>query len=239
MPNCSFYSCQNNSKKNPELKWAKFVAQKRDPERYEKWYQRLKRVDLVVTRNTYICEEHFPEGTADLNYWTNPDLIPDFEANPETFTVKSLRPRPKRPVNEVTILEEKLQPKIRKETSYPKSVPQNSKLQPKIHAETSKSKVVKNVPKKVRWRCECSYTDLTKAILLKHIKRTHPDKKISDQWKVEIEDDRILYSLKLDTKELPAIHQVVVLPNRTFQEPLPESILSDIIEDPLCIDDIT
>ena len=45
--------------------------------------------------------------------------------------------------------------------------------------------------------------------------------------------------MKLDTKELPAIHQVVVLPNRTFQEPLPESILSDIMEDPLCIDDIT
>ena len=91
----------------------------------------------------------------------------------------------------------------------------------------------------MRWRCECSYTGLTKGSLLQHIKRTHPDKKISDRWKVEIEDDRILYSMKLDTKELPAIHQVVVLTNRTIQEPLPESILSDIMEDPLCIDDIT
>jgi len=110
MPNksCAFYSCKSNSRKDPTLKWTRFVSPYNDLERYKIWFEKLKRPSYNVTRNTYVCEKHFPQGT-DLNKLTNLELVPEAESNPEECGIK---PEPRKKIDEVIVLPKRTRGKL-------------------------------------------------------------------------------------------------------------------------------
>ena len=78
MPVCVFEDCTSDSRCNPELKFASFVKPSKDRARAQLWVKRVARLDFeieTITRNSYICELHFPRDS-NLQYWINPDLTP-------------------------------------------------------------------------------------------------------------------------------------------------------------------
>ena len=75
---CVFEDCHSNSKRNPELKWASFVKPQKDLARAQLWIKNLSRLDFeveTISRDTYICELHFPPNEC-LKYWENLELTP-------------------------------------------------------------------------------------------------------------------------------------------------------------------
>lgn len=70
---CASGVCHNNNKKNPEKIFALFVqiqGRGADIDRAKKWVHLMGRANFDienVTRQTYVCEDHFPEGVV-LDY---------------------------------------------------------------------------------------------------------------------------------------------------------------------------
>ena len=217
MPNrsCAFFSCNSNSKKDPTLQWAKFVPSTIDQERHEKWFKQLKRPSYPVTKNTYVCQKHFPTN-ADLKYWTNPDLMPAVETDPEEYEVKILRPRKphqksKDDKDEVIVLEEH---KIRK-VEESKKLNQNTEHTNQIGeiktTEISTANIkniqqisnkVKGKKKKIKWQCECNKSFYSKQSLLNHIMKIHGQKQVSSDkpFQVHFLEDVIVFKVNLCEK---------------------------------------
>ena len=86
MPNkhCIYSNCLNNSRINPDLKWASFVKPTKpyNVKRAIRWVHLLGRSDFTIsniTKDTFICENHFPPGVV-LDWSKNVELEP-FPAN--------------------------------------------------------------------------------------------------------------------------------------------------------------
>ena len=79
---CVFKKCKSDSRRHPWIKWAAFVSPKvsRNLERAEKWIKLLGRPDFTIERinkDTFICEDHFPEADHEnLDWKRNPNLTP-------------------------------------------------------------------------------------------------------------------------------------------------------------------
>jgi hypothetical protein len=80
MPNkhCIFGSCLSDSRRQPNIRFVRFVKPLRNPERAARWVHLCGRSDFGVediTQNTHICEKHFAPDVI-LNAKENPDLEP-------------------------------------------------------------------------------------------------------------------------------------------------------------------
>lgn len=75
---CSYGLCNSDSDKDPNLRWAQFPQPKRNISAAKKWVQLVGRAHFTiknVTRHTFVCEKHFPEGAV-LDVQSNPTLQP-------------------------------------------------------------------------------------------------------------------------------------------------------------------
>ena len=75
---CVYENCDSDSRKHPDIKFAGFVNPDKDLARASKWIKLVGRSDFeieTITKDTYICEKHFPVGS-NLKYSKNPDLEP-------------------------------------------------------------------------------------------------------------------------------------------------------------------
>ena len=92
---CIFEDCHSNSRLHPNIEFAAFVKPSQDSKRAKAWVKRVARLDFeveTITKNTYVCSKHFPPGS-DLQYWTNPDLIPYQNGQALTQYLRSERRR--------------------------------------------------------------------------------------------------------------------------------------------------
>ena len=73
---CSHGKCNNGARKKPYIRFVAIPPKKSYPERAKKWVELMNRKDFTVdsiTKNTKLCELHFPEGV-DLDHWKNESL---------------------------------------------------------------------------------------------------------------------------------------------------------------------
>ena len=71
---------KEGKRKERRVRFATFVQPDEDLNRAKDWIKRVNRIDFTIEDikiNKGVCENHFPEGTTDFNYRTNPDLIPE------------------------------------------------------------------------------------------------------------------------------------------------------------------
>ena len=78
MPNkyCCHGDCKSDSRKDKDLRWARFPPKTINPEHAKRWEHLMCRKDFTAetdTRNMFICELHFPENV-DLDYHRNEGL---------------------------------------------------------------------------------------------------------------------------------------------------------------------
>ena len=79
MPKCCvFEDCDSNSERHPNVEFAPFVKPSQDLPRAQLWVKRVARLDFeteTISKNTYVCQRHFPPGSQ-LQYWNNKELTP-------------------------------------------------------------------------------------------------------------------------------------------------------------------
>ena len=76
---CVFEDCRSTTRTNPELKFVSFIKPSYNLERAKEWVKRVGRLDFeveTISRNTFVCQKHFPPETTDFSYTTNLNLIP-------------------------------------------------------------------------------------------------------------------------------------------------------------------
>ena len=219
MPNksCAFYSCKSNSRKDPTLKWTRFVSPYNDLERYKIWFEKLKRPYYNVTRFTYVCEKHFPQGT-DLNELTNLELVPEAESNPEECGIKPIKPEPRKKIDKVIVLPKRTRgnqlkvPKLHYKETLEITEPREPTIGELMKLEfkkqisgistpnSKKSKV--EVQKLTLWQCECNKSFYSKQSLLNHIMKIHGQKQVSSDkpFQVHFQEDVIVFKVNLCEK---------------------------------------
>ena len=89
---CAHSDCRSDSRKNPKMKFAKFVKPSKDPIRAQRWTELMCRANFGlddISSWTVVCELHFPENV-NLDWNTNLDLIPKPHSScPPGFVPKS------------------------------------------------------------------------------------------------------------------------------------------------------
>ena len=70
---CCVYGCTNTSEKNTDLSFHEFPPNKKTK---DAWVARIRRVDFILTKSTYVCSNHFL--TSDY-VKPNPDTPPQFQ----------------------------------------------------------------------------------------------------------------------------------------------------------------
>ena len=239
MPNksCAFYSCKSNSRKDPTLKWTRFVNPRHDPERYTKWFERLKRPSYDVTGNTYVCEKHFPQG-ADLNKLTNTELIPEAETHPEIC-----EPKPKRKIDEVIVFQNRTRGKQSKVPKLHYEEIQKPKRDPTIGElmkwefnknQNSEKETEKRKRKSTLWKCECSAKFQSKQEIINHIRRVHPDKVI-DSFDLHAYENAIVFDAKLSKI---VRHEIVMVNQAELSEDIEDKGEKLVLETPILWGDI-
>ena len=248
---CAYHTCKSDSRKDKSIKWAKFVSKYKDLERHEKWIKQLnRRPDYDFGRHLFICDKHFPPDT-DLNYDTNPDLLPEAEQNPEPLKASKMRR------SEVDILEEMIDKRSR--ISPPKTIQKvreptigeimDSDYERKLNpnkgitiviskpAPKPKPKLPEKMTTNTSWQCDCLYTCTSKEKLLQHIKTVHTSQEVAEIDPVI----QIVYKAKLKPVEVKnakeviyPVHKVEVVEHRKAENMLenpdiPENILSDVL----------
>ena len=67
---CAHGTCKSNGRKSPELRWATFPKKSVDENRARRWVELMHCEGFTIdsiTKNTYVCELHFPPNV-DLDY---------------------------------------------------------------------------------------------------------------------------------------------------------------------------
>ena len=67
---CAHGNCTSNGRKFPDMRWATFPKKSVNENRARRWAELMHRDDFTVdsiTKNSYVCELHFPENV-DLDY---------------------------------------------------------------------------------------------------------------------------------------------------------------------------
>ena len=251
MPNksCAFYSCKSNSRKDPTLKWTRFVSPYNDLERYKIWFEKLKRPSYDVTRNTYVCEKHFPQGT-DLNKLTNLELVPEAESNPEECGIKPIKPEPRKKIDKVIVLPKRTRgnqlkvPKLHYKETLEITEPREPTIGELMKLEfkkqisgisTPNSKKSKSeVQKLTLWRCECDAIYHTKKEIINHIRQFHNDKVINS-FDLHNYGDSILFHVNLSKK---VQHEIVIVNQDQLSEDTADHGLNLVLETSILLGNI-